>query len=530
MFRSLLFGSSSDASRLPSSLLPGLAASLVLLGQLAVGLAPSPASAQSPTAVTSIVNGAQDTTLKISHSGGLVAPGKLENPLRYSAPNDSILAEGAGTRMMWYPEKAAFRAGQVSDFSSTKVLWNAANVGMHSVAFGRNTEASSDNAIAMGEQTTASGENAMAVGNLTTASGEDATAMGSGTTASGRDATAMGSQTTASATYTTAMGFETTANAAYATAMGNGTTASERAAVAMGFQTTAGARDATAMGSETTASGSYATAMGRLSTASGGSATAMGAGATASGRVGATAMGLGTTASGVGATAMGQSTTAGGEGATAMGTRTTAATENSLTIGECNGANTSEDNTLFVAGNGTFAENLGGCFPSNALVLDDSGNLTISGSLTENSDRRLKTGIEPLGEYILEKLSKLRPVRYRFKNQETRPSGEQIGLIAQDVRKEFPSLVTEGAGGYLSLAYPKLTAVLLKGLQEQQATIDSLEKRTRRLDEVEKRLAALEAGRFPSALTGQAGSRGGLLLAFLLGGLLGAGLLWRRRG
>jgi hypothetical protein len=39
------------------------------------------------------------------------------------------------------------------------------------------------------------------------------------------------------------------------------------------------------------------------------------------------------------------------------------------------------------------------------------------------------------------------------------------------VRKEFPELVSEDSEGYLSLAYPKVTALLLKGLQGQQATI-----------------------------------------------------------
>jgi superfamily I DNA and RNA helicase len=89
----------------------------------------------------------------------------------------------------------------------------------------------------------------------------------------------------------------------------------------------------------------------------------------------------------------------------------------------------------------------------------------------------------------------------------------------------------------LSLAYPKMTAVLLKGIQEQQAElekkqaqIDSLKEKVRQIQDLKNRLAALEAERSPSALAGLAGSGTGLLLTFLLGGLLGAGLLWRRQG
>jgi hypothetical protein len=48
---------------------------------------------------------------------------------------------------------------------------------------------------------------------------------------------------------------------------------------------------------------------------------------------------------------------------------------------------------------------------SDALVLDENGNLTIDGTLTQNadtSDRRLKTGIEPLREAVLRTLAELR--------------------------------------------------------------------------------------------------------------------------
>ncbi|MEF8797618.1 MAG: tail fiber domain-containing protein, partial [Salinivenus sp.] len=218
---------------------------------------------------------------------------------------------------------------------------------------------------------------------------------------------------------------------------------------------------------------------------------------------------------------------------TAMGRRTTAATGQSLSIGRYNDANTSSDGTLFVVGNGT-----GDSDRSDALVLDDQGEMTIAGTLTENSDRRLKTSIEPLGDGTLTKLAALQPVRYEFKNQRAHPSGEQIGLVAQEVQKKFPELVSEGSGGMLSLAYPKLSAVLLKGLQEQQATIetqqariDSLTRRVDRLAEVEREVADLraEVQRAASATAGWSGSLPPLLLAALVGGLLGAGLLHLRR-
>ena len=60
-----------------------------LLLSFLVGLfgAARAAHAQHPTAVTSIVNSAQDTTLEVSHNGSLLAPG---NFLDDGTENDSL--------------------------------------------------------------------------------------------------------------------------------------------------------------------------------------------------------------------------------------------------------------------------------------------------------------------------------------------------------------------------------------------------------------------------------------------------------
>src|SRR5690606_30730813 len=116
-----------------------------------------------------------------------------------------------------------------------------------------------------------------------------------------------------------------------------------------------------------------------------------------------------------------------------------------------------------VAGNGTSDANR-----SNALVLLKNGNLQIAGTLTESSDARLKEEIEPL-EGVLDRVLRLQPVTYRFKEGVNRSREKQIGLLAQDVAEEFPELVKTEADGYLSLSYTQLTAVLLQALREQEA-------------------------------------------------------------
>lgn len=164
---------------------------------------------------------------------------------------------GAGTRMMWYADKAAFRTGIVTGTS-----WDMPNVGPYSFATGINT--------------TASGDNSTALGNFTFASGIVSTAMGLGTTASGNYSTAMGYGAKASGDYSTAMGYSATASGDYSLAAGVNNTASGGNAVAIGNFTIASGLVSTAMGYVTRATGSYSTATGQGTTASGIASTAMG--------------------------------------------------------------------------------------------------------------------------------------------------------------------------------------------------------------------------------------------------------------
>lgn len=61
--------------------------------------------------------------------------------------------EGAGGRLMWYPGKAAFRAGYVPG-----TQWNDANIGIGSTALGINTTADGDHSFVMGQNASAAGQ------------------------------------------------------------------------------------------------------------------------------------------------------------------------------------------------------------------------------------------------------------------------------------------------------------------------------------------------------------------------------------
>lgn len=88
------------------------------------------------------------------------------------------------------------------------------------------------------------------------------------------------------------------------------------------------------------------------------------------------------------------------------------------------------------------------------------------------------------------------------------PSGKQYGLIAQEVQTVLPELVNNNVHpakldsignvvipsvNYLSLEYQQLIGILIKGMQEQQAKIDSLTTKLNSKDSIQdSRLAALE--------------------------------------
>ncbi len=158
--------------------------------------------------------------------------------------------QDAGTRMMWYPQKAAFRVGTVDG-----TQWDKDSIGRYSFATGFNAKAK--------------GEGTFAAGIGSTASGNVSTAMGYGTTAFGSVSTAIGTYATASGDYSLAMGYNTTASGTVSTALGQNSKASGNGSLATGVGSTASGLVSTALGNFTVAEGLASTAMGYGSLATG---------------------------------------------------------------------------------------------------------------------------------------------------------------------------------------------------------------------------------------------------------------------
>lgn len=152
-------------------------------------------------------------------------------------------------------------------------------------------------------------------------------------------------------------------------------------------------------------------------------------------------------------------------------------------IGYMSGGNLTGSNKLYIDSSDVYTKPLiYGDFSKRSIVVY-GGFRSIASHMS--SDQRLKRDVEPL-KSSLDKISNLQGVSYHWKADEHPHMGlteeKQIGLLAQNVEKELPELVSEDEDGYKAVSYSKLTAVLVEAVKElktrnekQQAEIEKLQ-------------------------------------------------------
>lgn len=218
------------------------------------------------------------------------------------------------------------------------------------------------------------------------------------------------------------------ANGKYSVCEGYDCAASQADTHAEGVGTKATATAAHSEGSNTTASGYYSHAEGYQTTASG---------------YGAHASGYGTTAQAFGQTAVGRYNVAQGT------SNTMVATDNA-----------------FIVGNGSSLSSR-----SNALAVTYQGKMTIAGTLTQGSDRRLKEHISYLGDEAVKFIDGLKPAHY-IKDGE-----KHVGFYAQDVEAvDEWGCMTGEMNGYMTLGYMELLAPMVAYIQRLEKRIEELER------------------------------------------------------
>jgi hypothetical protein len=87
------------------------------------------------------------------------------------------------------------------------------------------------------------------------------------------------------------------------------------------------------------------------------------------------------------------------------------------------------------------------------------------------SDRNLKQNIQPLSD-SLSRVQQLEGVNFEWKKDGTK----SVGLIAQDVEKIYPELVSTDENGMKSVQYGNLVAPLIEAVKEQQKQIEAQQK------------------------------------------------------
>ncbi len=161
--------------------------------------------------------------------------------------NDGVLAEGnfgvganppagAGVRMVWFPKKAAFRAGGIGGTGLVN-QWDSTRVGHYSFAANYNTVASGNYSTSLGQESTASGLYSFAGGFQSWASGISAVALGSVAHAFGPYSIAMGRGANALDTGSVCLGYHSTTYGKYGFAFGTYDTAYAYSVV-MGYKAT----------------------------------------------------------------------------------------------------------------------------------------------------------------------------------------------------------------------------------------------------------------------------------------------------
>ncbi|KQS26841.1 hypothetical protein ASG33_20060 [Dyadobacter sp. Leaf189] len=380
---------------------------------------------------------------------------------------EPISDQPAGTRLIWYPKKAAFRAGYINSDA-----WNNNNIGPHTAAFGFDTKASGTYAFAMGNATAA---------------------LGTGSIASG-------DRSVASANYSTAFGSETKAQSAYATSLGRETVAKGIASTAIGIQSTAHG-----VGSMST---------GYLSSAEGNMSFTTGEGTYAKAFASATFGAYNNVQDNPSGPAISDKKSSdrifqigNGSGPTDLSNAFTMLRNGNIGLGKNallpdfildidgrprirhNGEtagiyfnNTQNQPNAFV---GMKNNDEVGFYIGNAwrFWVDNIGNAMVASGVLQSSDQRLKRNFQVLTS-SLANISNLKGYHYFWKDEHL-DQGLQTGVIAQEVEKIFPELVKTDASGLKSVNYTGLIPHLIEAVKELNAKNQELEQALSRLNTLE---------------------------------------------
>jgi hypothetical protein len=357
-------------------------------------------------------------------------------------------ASGSGVRMMWYPDKAAFRAGYVN---STQ--WSKDSIGNYSFASGYNTKAIGNVSTALGSHTNATGSASTALGYNTKATGYISTALGNSTNATGSNSTALGYDTKATGDASTALGSSTNATGTNSTVLGIATNSRAHASVVLGRYND----------SISTSEPTFWVDTDPVFMIGNGTADNARRNAFLIAKNGETGINV--------ANGMPQALLhlKARENTSDMHIRLENDANGNYTSVYYNGSDmtfrTSASGNQYVWRNSAGTGN---------MYLQHGGDLFIQGTYNTLSDGRFKRNITPL-QNSLEKILLLKGYHYYWKTAE-KHKGLQSGLIAQEVENQMPELVLTNEEGVKSVNYNGMIPYLVEAIKELKRENEVLKK------------------------------------------------------
>lgn len=381
-------------------------------------------------------------------------------------------ALGTSRRMMWYADKAAFRAGYTTP-SSTSMHMDS--IGNYSTAFGRNNKVkgisafgagailnvTGDYAAAFGDQCSSLGIASFSAGDHNRAIGNYSTALGGNNDAHGNHSIVSGYLNNAEGNFSSAFGQQVRAQGANSTGMGY-------MLIARGFgSTVVGTYNQPIVGGDGEESLNYSTP---LFIVGNGTDNTDRSNALVVRRWGAIGIGTDDPA--------GRLHVVGGTDASME------EMSGYLVVGPTHNTNIVIDNNEIMARNDgaistLYLQNEGGSLETGGTASKPGG-----GSWTATSDARLKQDIKPYNDG-LEMLLKINPVFYNYNQLSGYDTAKQhIGVIAQDIQKVAPYMVSsfnKTGKEYLNVDNTAMTYMLINAVKEQQKEIEALKELVKKL-------------------------------------------------
>jgi Chaperone of endosialidase len=412
--------------------------------------------------------------------------------------------EGSGSRMLWYAQKAAFRAGLVNG-----TQWDKDSIGRFSFASGIHNKAKGEASFAMGSNNSSLGLNSTVFGYNSSSSGFASFSTGGSNTAIGDYSVVGGNLNSASGRGATSFGEINSSTGELSFTWGNGSSASGLMALALGNFAEARSTLSTAIGYGAVAQGGWSFAAGYRANTIAQLSAAIGWGVKSRSQ-GSVVVGMFNDTSNTNRVFE----VGNGSDENVRSNALTILNNGNIGIGTTNPTRPlsfqpfiGEKILLYPGINGEVGIGVYGnelrlhCDNPGSIVSfgtqDNAGNFTqaaraqitggyafiVNGSIWANgvtyaSDARFKTNITSISS-PLEKVLRLNGVEYDMNREDFQKNnfsdGRQIGLLAQNVEAIVPEAVSE-LDGYKSVDYAKLVPLLIESIKELKKEIEELKK------------------------------------------------------